>query len=253
MGGMNTLPKTSTESIVRPVVVLPTAERVPPLESGDCLTRVEFERRYRATPEKFKAELIEGVVYVMASPVSDDGHSAPQFDFITWLGVYAWSTPGTRGGDNGTVRLDLDNEPQPDAFLRILPDYGGQSRKSEDDYIEGAPELVAEIAASSASYDLHQKLNAYRRNGVREYIVWRTWDRAIDWFVLRDGVFVPQTPDEQGLHKSAAFPGLWLDATAMLAGDRQRVMAVAQQGIASPEHEQFIAHLAKQQKPKEAP
>jgi Uma2 family endonuclease len=251
---MNTLPTTSAESMVTPVVVLPTADRVPPLESGDCLTRAEFERRYRATPENFKAELVEGVVYVMASPVSGDWHGFPLFDFITWLGMYSWLTPGTQGGDNTTVRLDLDNEPQPDACLRILPSHGGQSKTTEEErYIEGAPELVAEIAASSASYDLHQKLNAYRRNGVREYIVWRTWDRAIDWFVLREGVFVPLRPDEQGIHKSTVFPGLWLDAAAMLAGDRQRVMAIAQQGIASPEHEQFIAQLAQQQKQKEAP
>jgi Uma2 family endonuclease len=250
---MNTLPTTSTEAIVAPVVVLPAAERVPPLESGDCLTRAEFERRYRATPEKFKAELIEGVVYTMATPVSADGHSLPHFRFVGWLALYEAQTPGTEGGDNGTIRLDLDNVSQPDAFLRILPNYGGQSRKSDDDYIEGAPELVAEIAASSASYDLHQKLNAYRRNGVREYIVWRTWDRAIDWFVLHEGTFVPLAPDEQGIHKSTVFPGLWLDAAAMLAGERARVMAVAQQGIASPEHQQFIEHLAQQQKQKETP
>jgi Uma2 family endonuclease len=242
----------SPSSLTPTPVVLPPNTPVPPLHSGDRLTRAEFERRYRATPEKFKAELIEGVVYVMASPVSGEWHGIPQFNFVTWLGIYSWQTSGTEGGDNATVRLDLDNEPQPDAFLRILPTHGGQSRNSDDDYIEGAPELVAEIAASSASYDLHQKLNAYRRNGVREYIVWRTWDRAIDWFVLREGAFVPLAPDEQGIHKSSVFPGLWLDAAAMLAGDRARVMAVAQQGIASPEHSQFIEQLAKQQKPKES-
>jgi Uma2 family endonuclease len=225
----------------------PLPRTIPPLCSGDRLTRAEFERRYRATQERFKAELVEGIVYIMP-PVSDEGHSSPQFGLIAWLGVYEAMTPGTRGGDNGTVRLDLDNEPQPDAHLRILPSHGGQSRISDDDYVEGAPELVAEIAASSASYDLHQKLHAYRRNGVREYIVWRVWDRAIDWFVLCEGEFVPQTPDAQGLHKSAVFPGLWLDAAAMLSGDRARVLAAVQQGIATPEHQAFVEQLAQRAK-----
>ena len=95
-----------------------------------------------------------------------------------------------RGGDNATLRLDLDNEPQPDGYLRLLPECGGQARLV-DGYVTGAPELIVEIAASSASYDLHEKLNAYRRNGVREYVVWRVWDQAVDWFVLRGGRFEP--------------------------------------------------------------
>ncbi len=218
----------------------------PRLQSGDRLTRAEFERRYHAMPDGVKCELIEGQVYVMSSPVSAEGHGFPQFDFIGWLAVYAALTPGVQGGDNATVRLDLDNEPQPDACLRIMPEYGGQSQTSDDDYIEGAPELVAEIAASSASYDLHQKLNAYRRNGVREYIVWRVWDRQIDWFVLREGAFDRLPPADDGLYKSIVFPGLWLDAAALLAGERARVLQVAQQGAASPEHAEFVEKLSRQ-------
>src|SRR5436189_4569812 len=87
----------------------------PPLQDGDRLTRDEFERRYDATPGLKKAELIEGVVY-MPPPVSFDGHAGPHFDLVTWLGSYAMGTPGVRGGDNGSLRLNLDNEPQPDAF-----------------------------------------------------------------------------------------------------------------------------------------
>jgi Uma2 family endonuclease len=225
----------------------PLPRTVPPLCSGDRLTRAEFERRYRNMPGKIKAELVEGIVYIMPPPVSAEGHSTPHFRYIGWLALYEAQTPGVEGGDNGTVRLDLDNEPQPDAFLRILPTHGGQSRTSTDDYIEGAPELVGEIAASSASYDLHQKLHAYRRNGVREYIVWRVWDRALDWFVLKEGEFIPLAPD-QGIHKSTVFPGLWLDVAAMLAGDRARVLAVLQQGIATPEHQTFVEQLAQRAK-----
>jgi Uma2 family endonuclease len=223
------------------------AEAVPPLQAGDRLTRAEFERRYRAMPHVRKAELIEGVVY-MPSPVSNEGHSSPHFDLTTVLGVYRSQTPGVQGGDNGTILLDLDNEPQPDAFLRILPQYGGQSRDC-DGYVDGAPELIAEIAASSASYDLHDKLKAYRRNGVCEYVVWRVWDREIDWFVLRAAAYERLLPTAGGVLRSEVFPGLWLDDGALIAGDLARAIAIVQQGLASAEHAEFAARLQRSRAP----
>ena len=217
------------------------AERVAPLVAGDRLTRAEFERRYGATAEVKKAELIEGVVY-MPSPVSHRGHASPHFRLITWLGIYEAATPGVEGGDNATIRLDLDNEPQPDAMLRIVPELGGQSRNSGD-YVEGAPELVAEVTASSASYDLHDKLNAYRRNGVQQYVVWRVFDEALDWFVLREGRYEPVKPDGDGILRSQVFPGLWLDARSLITGDMARVLTVAQQGTTSERHTEFVRAL----------
>jgi len=215
--------------------------RIPPLENGDRLTRPEFERRYAAMPHVKKAELIEGVVY-MPSPVSNE-HAEPHFNLITWLGFYSAATPGISGGDNGTLRLDLDNEPQPDAFLRILAEHGGQARVDEDGYVSGAPELVAEVARSSVSIDLHAKLNAYRRNGVREYLVWRVEDRTIDWFVLRKGRYGPLAAAADGLFRSEVLPGLWLDAAALLRGDLQAVFQTVQQGLGSPEHAAFVRRL----------
>ncbi len=141
---------------------------LPPLESGDKLTRAKFEQRYAAMPQVKKAELIEGTVY-MASPLRAKAHGKPHIHIMTWLGTYEAATPGVEALDNATVRLDANNEPQPDALLRI--EQGGQSTISDDDYIEGAPELIVEIAASSASLDLHEKLNVYRRNQVQEYLV----------------------------------------------------------------------------------
>lgn len=221
-----------------------TTEDVPELRAGDRLTRAEFERRYAAMPHVKKAELIEGVVY-MPSPVTQEDHGGPHFDVIGWLAAYRAGTPGVEGGDNSTLHLDLDNEPQPDAVLRILPNYGGQSRNSGK-YVGGAPELIVEVAASSASYDLHDKLRAYRRNEVREYVVWRVWDRAIDWFLLRDDRYERLVPNAAGQYQSAVFPGLWLDAAALLRGDLAQVIAVLQQGLATPEHGQFVSRLEQQ-------
>src|SRR5689334_16877363 len=169
-------------------------DAVLPLEPGDRLTRAEFERRYEAMPDLKKAELIEGVVY-MPSPVRVQRHGRPHAWVIGWLIHYEAGTPGVATADNTTARLDMDNEPQPDGLLYIDPARGGQARISADDYIEGAPELAAEIAASSVSFDLHEKMNVYRRNGVQEYIVWRVLDGAIDWFRLHEGQYVRLTPD----------------------------------------------------------
>ena len=216
---------------------------IPPLENGDRLTRAEFERRYEAMPNLKKAELIEGVVH-MPSPVRHEGHSHPHTLLVTWLGIYEMDTPGVEAGDNGTIRLDLDNEPQPDAFLIILPDRGGRVRISEDDYIEGAPELIAEVASSSVSYDLGKKLDAYRRNGVQEYVVWRVLDRQVDWFVNREGRFEPLPPGTDGIIRSTVFPGLWLDPAALVNGEKSTVKTILQHGLSSPEHAEFVARLA---------
>lgn len=145
-------------------------------------------------------------------------------------------------GDNSTARLDETNEPQPDLLLLIDPDYGGQAEISEEDCVEAAPELVAEVASSSASYDLHAKLEAYRRSGVQEYIVWRVLDRALDWFVLRDQLYEPLS-EQDGLLRSTVFPGLWLNAMALLSGDINHVLADVRQGVVSPEHAAFVERL----------
>jgi Uma2 family endonuclease len=215
---------------------------IPPLESGDRLTRAEFERRYEATPETFKAELIEGVVYV-ASPVRAF-HGTPHAALVTWLGVYWTATPGVSIADNTTTRLDLDNEPQPDALLRI--ETGGTSTISEDGYIEGAPELVVEIATSSAAIDLGAKKDAYRRNGVREYLVWQTFENRLSWFRLQAEEFILVTPDAEGIIRSSLFPGLWLAVPALLEGRMMEVLNVLQAGIADPSHRVFVETLAGQ-------
>jgi Uma2 family endonuclease len=218
---------------------------IPPLCHGDHLTVEEFLRRYDAMPEVKKAELIEGIVYI-GSPVRVEAHGGQHFDLITWLGHYRAHTPGVQGGDNVTIRLPVGmSVPQPDACLRVRPGYGGQSQTSSDGYIAGAPEWVGEVSASTASYDLHEKLRAYQRNNVREYVVWSFEDESIDWFVLRGDVF-REMQHRGGVFKSKIFPGLWLDAMALLQGDMAKVLKVLDKGLDSDEHRRFVARLAKQ-------
>lgn len=217
---------------------------IPPLENGDRLSRDEFERRYAAMPNLKKAELIEGIVYMPAA-LRFKSHGEPHGDLSTWLGVYRVMTPGVTMGDAPTVRLDIENEPQPDLVLLITPEAGGQSRLSADDYIEGAPELIVEIAASSVAIDFHVKKQVYRRNGVKEYIVWQVLDRTICWFYLEQGEYLDLPVDADGITRSRMFPGLWLASAALLEGNVQQVLAVLNEGLRSPEHEAFVQQLAK--------
>jgi Uma2 family endonuclease len=193
-------------------------------------------------PNVKKAELIEGVVH-MPSPVRHNVHGKPHAMMMVWLGNYLAATPGVDFSDNATVRLDPENEMQPDAFLRLEPAAGGKSRISADDYVEGAPELIVEIASSSASYDLHDKLRVYRRNGVQEYLVWRVSDEEVDWFELQEGRYVALPADADGIVRSRVFPGLWLAAEALLDGDLAAVLRVVQSGLASAGHAAFAARL----------
>src|SRR5205807_9315194 len=110
--------------------------------------------------------------------------------------------------------------------------------------VAGAPELAVEVASSSASYDLHVKLEIYRERGVREYLAWRVGDRAVDWLALRGDRYEPIAPGPDGILRSEVFPGLWLDPAALAAGDGPRLIAVLQQGLASPEHAAFVARLS---------
>ena len=215
----------------------------PLLENGDRLSQGEFERRYARMPEYCKAELIEGIVYMAAAALRLNSHGRPHSLLNAWLTTYHISTLGTFVGDAPTVRLDPMNEPQPDLVLFIDPDYGGRAKVTEDDYIAGSPELLAEIAASTVSIDLGTKKVAYERNGVQEYLVWRVLDRQMDWFWLQDGGYVDLLADADGITRSRVFPGLWLDRTALINDEMQRVMAVLQLGMASADYHQFIERL----------
>ena len=218
-------------------------EPIPPLESGDRLNCYEFERRYSAMPHIRKAELIEGVVYVPAA-LRFRSHSQPHGNLIGWLWTYKISTPGVELGIEPTVRLGLDNEPQPDAVLLIEEQAGGQARLSEDDYVEGAPEFVAEIAASSTAIDLGDKKRAYCRHGIREYIVWQVLEQKLDWFYLQEGEYVPLQVGQDGVIQSQVFPGLWLAVNDLLTGNMERVLAVLQEGLAIPEHAAFLQRIS---------
>jgi hypothetical protein len=215
---------------------------IPPLENGDRLTRDEFERRYDAMPNLKKAELIEGVVH-LPSPVRFEQLGEPHADLMGWLGVYRVHTAGVRVGGNSTVRLDLENEPQPDAVMIIDPALGGKARIDSDGYLELGPEWVGEVAASSAGIDLHDKFRVYMRSQAKEYLVWRVLDQEIDWFVLRSDHYERLQSNAEGIYASEVFPGLWLDAAALVHGDLLRVHAILEQGLASPEHAAFVARL----------
>ena len=124
-----------------------------------------------------------------------------------------------------TIILDADNTVQPDALLRRLPEHGGLTRVNAAGYLAGPPELIVEVAASSASIDLRDKPRAYCRNGVREYLVWLVAEARLEWLCLQEDDYRPQLPDAQGVLHSRVFPGLQLPAVPLLAGDTAKVLA----------------------------
>jgi Uma2 family endonuclease len=232
----------STVEHQRPVGPV-TIPAVPPLRPGDRLTRAEFERRYAAMPDVKKAELIEGVVY-MPSPVRHSRHANPHLVLAGWVAYYLSRTPGLEAGDNGTIRLGRDSEPQPDILLFLPRHAGGAAYVDEDDYVSGPPELVCEVTASSKSTDLGPKKDAYSRHGVKEYVIWRVEDRAVDWFLLQVGRYMPLAPNPDGLLCSRVFPGLRLDVEALLSGDLPKLIAVIDRGTATSEHRAFVDRLS---------
>jgi Uma2 family endonuclease len=214
---------------------------LPPLEPGDHLDQRTFHARYEAMPDGVRAELIGGVVY-MPSPLKPR-HGKHHAKLIAWLSDYEQATPGTEVYDNTTIILGEDSEPQPDAYLIVLPEKGGQTHL-KDEYLVGSPEFIGEVASSTESYDLHSKKADYERAGVREYLVVALRQARIFWFVSRQGKFEPLPPGTDGIIRSEIFPGLWLDPAAFLRLDMARVLEVLRQGLATPEHAAWVAELA---------
>jgi hypothetical protein len=217
--------------------------KIPPLENGDHLGREEFERRWDNMPDLKKAELLNGMVF-MPPPVSAESHGAPHTRLIFWLASFWSATPEMMVVDNSTLRFPEDDEAQPDAMLFVLPEHGGRARLDAKGYVHGSPELIAEVAASSANYDLNVKRDIYRRNGIAEYVVWSVYEETITWLVLgEDGDYRLESPDGDGIYRSRQFAGLWLDPKALLAGDLAAVLRVTQQGTSTSEHTEFRAQL----------
>ncbi len=191
-----------------------------------------------------KAELVNGIVH-MPSPVSLTRHAGPDFLIHGWLFAYAVATPELAGATNATVRLSAEDIPQPDSLLMIRPEYGGAARIGDDGFIEGPPELVVEIAGSSASIDLGAKLQIYHRAGVREYLVWITGEPRVEWRTWNDdsGEYDFLAAGTEGVAQSRVFPGLWLDVAALLDHDAARLLTKLKRGLASAAHRTFRKKL----------
>jgi Uma2 family endonuclease len=211
----------------------------PVLANGDRMTQAEFHRRYLQAPEDAKFELIGGIVY-MASPLSL-GHSDYDGEAGFALELYRRGTPGVHVIHGATTILGEESEPQPDLGLRILPEYGGQSRTSKDNYVLGPPEMLMEVAFSTRAIDLHQKKSDYQRAGVVEYVVVCVEEAKIHWFDFASDRLVPA--NRAGVFRSRVVPGLWSDGRALLARDSSRITEIVQQGLASREHATFVRRL----------
>jgi len=216
----------------------------PLLEIGERLTQSVFHRRYQAYPEDVKFELIGGMVF-MASPLGRL-HAVYSWELNLALGLYKAYTPGTEGGQNQTTVLGEKSEPQPDLLLRILYECGGQSSYNDDDYLEGPPELVVEVAHSTRSIDMNRKRRDYLAAMVQEYLVLCVEEQVIHWFHFPSKRELKA--NKQGVLKSRVFPGLWIDCPSLLARDSTKLITTVQQGVASADHAEFVAKLQQRRK-----
>jgi Uma2 family endonuclease len=230
-------------ALTTPRVVKDLMDGTPLLCNGDRLSQPEFHRRYLQYPDHVKFELIGGIVY-MASPLSLP-HSNYDGNIGFMCELYAFSTPGTHTLHNATTILGEDDEPQPDLGLRILPEYGGQSR-NQDKYVGGAVELVVEVAVSSRAIDLHAKRDAYKKASVIEYLVVCVEPPKLIWHHFPDDTML--SPDKKGVIRSNVFPGLWIHAQALLDLDTAKLRKVVEAGIASRPHAAFVRKLERQRK-----
>lgn len=233
---------TGTRSMQHSVPFSHRNGKIPPLENGDRLDQKTFHARYEAMPGDVRAELIGGTVY-MSSPLKPR-HGRMQAKLMGWLAYYEEETPGVELYDNTTVILGEESEPQPDAYLVVSPEKGGQTHYNDDEYLKGPPELIGEVASSSEAIDLYGKKLDYERAGVKEYLVAALRQDRVFWFISRRGKFKDLAPGPDGIVRSVIFPGLWLDPEALLRLDSKRLRAVLCEGLASDEHKMFVKKLA---------
>lgn len=210
-----------------------------PFHNGDRLSQPVFHRLYKQVPLGLKVELVGGTVCV-ASPTHFQ-HSQPHLRLAGWIDRYIEVTPGIDGFDNTSNILGPDSEPQPDLCLIILPKSGGRT-KLRKGLIVGGPELVVEVAHTSAAIDLGTKKADYLAAGVQEYVVALAREREVRWFVNRAGRFEPDELTD-GLYRSHAFPGLWLNPAGVFTPTNRRLVAALKRGLASPEHARFVEEL----------
>jgi Uma2 family endonuclease len=220
----------------------PRTATLPALEAGERLDQWAFHDRYEAMPPGTRAELIGGVVFM--PPMLGSEHGDEHVPVVGLLYLYQRATPGVRANIESSTVLNDRNEVQPDCSLRILTEFGGQTT-TVPKWIEGAPELVVEISRSSRSIDLGPKREEYQKAGVKEYLVFALDPNEVIWHVRRGEALIAVSPGDDGLIRSEAFPGLWLDPKALIRGDHDSLCATLDRGLASPEHAAFVLDLAR--------
>ncbi len=218
---------------------------------GDHLTFDEYILRWESMPEferqGMRPELIDGRVYMNAAAIRYVEHGQPQRLIVGLFERYVDRTPGVDWASPTTAKFDDRNAPEPDAELFVIPEYGGRVRV-EDGFLVGAPELVVEIAGSSASYDLYEKKAMYERFGVLEYLVWRTEDGEFDCFDLQDQIYIQRDIPPGQNWESRIFPGLIFDIPVLLQRDRLGAYATLDRCLGSDEHQAFVETLQARRK-----
>ena len=81
----------------------------------------------------------------------------------------------------------------------------------------------------------------YRKANVLEYLVLCVEEQKLYGWHFPSGRMIQ--PNRQGISRSWAFPGPWIDGQALLARDSKRLIEVVEQGLASRAHAAFVKRL----------
>lgn len=180
-----------------PVRTHPQYSRV---EVAELMTADEF---FEVAPEEQKAELINGVLIMMAPP--SDEHEQLQMFLLKLIGIFVEENDlGEIRGSRTAVKVDSINAYEPD-ILFVKRDREHIVRRKG---VFGAPDLIIEIlSAGTARHDRGAKMRAYERIGVREYWLIDPYGPVGTEFYQSNGtMFMQVQPDEAGWLHSNTLP-----------------------------------------------
>lgn len=158
----------------------------------ECYTYAD----YLTWPDDVRYELIDGVPYLMAAPSPQ--HQLASVELTRQLGNFLLDKPCRLFHAPFDVRILEEKEGEgntpEDVYTVVQPDIAVfcHPERLDDRGGKGAPDFIVEILSpSNRKHDAVRKFQLYARAGVREYWLLDPEQRAVQTFLLKDGVFFP--------------------------------------------------------------
>jgi Uma2 family endonuclease len=176
--------------------------------------RYSYEQFLELTKDVERAELIDGEIYMLASPSPEHQRismrlSNKLFNYLQGSNCEVFTAP---------LDVVLENEAT-DEKQSVQPDLVIICDKSKFTTINytGVPELVIEILSpSTTSKDTIKKMDLYMKFGVKEYWIIKPKSKAADVYLLEDGVYTePMAYSKDDILRSNIFDDLSIELKAI--------------------------------------